>query len=508
MIFLQKKIKSSVQLFICFVAWRAFVALILTSPEFVFCQYVVKGTIAGSTDISVPRMDVFLVSNDDIFPRDVIKRYSVNPDGSFRVSFSKPGLYRLRFTGVNYRKIEVPFYFEEADTITTQIELPGIKTIRFDAKKLPAAPNEAKVRIISGSRKAKIFFDAWSYSDEVLNRYYSFAKTKRLAKSDSSKTHYMQQEFEWAKYLRHCEEMIAGSTNLFSRSVWVMSLTRFRINQLLNTSSPVLIEKEMARDFLNQVKPNSPLWSLSPNSLTVILSSATFEQNTSIDGTKNQVFLNAQGESIVNYARQAFETHPDSSIKQRLMRIVMGKAYKFKRFQMFERYYDSFMNLYQGTMQASTENMYYRDYWQGKSQSKTLRNYGIHWVEEPAQELQFREMKGTNYILNYLEIDCSVCETILKELAVVYKKHHQNGLEIINVFMPRPAEEIRAYLKRQKHVTWKSAVIRPYENSVFTDHTMLQYPKLTLLDEDGEEIFSVISDRKKIYARLDMSTKK
>ena len=90
-------------------------------------QYVTKGSLLGHDVKPMLRADIFVLSNETRFPRPVLKSFPVNEDGSFKIEFDRPGLYRLNFAGVNHKPFELPVYIDKMDTILIKILLQGIR---------------------------------------------------------------------------------------------------------------------------------------------------------------------------------------------------------------------------------------------------------------------------------------------------------------------------------------------------------------------------------------------
>ena len=86
-------------------------------------QFSASGTLLGYDRKPMRKADISLLSNADRFPREMIQRFHVQDDGTFRIEFDRPGLYRLLFSGVSHTPLSVPFYFEEEDSIIVSVRL-------------------------------------------------------------------------------------------------------------------------------------------------------------------------------------------------------------------------------------------------------------------------------------------------------------------------------------------------------------------------------------------------
>ncbi len=86
-------------------------------------SFVIEGSLVGSDGKPLQVADVHLLSNAPRTPRFLLQTTSISNDGEFQLTFSKSGLYRLSFTGVNHYELEAPLLIEEPGPIFLSIQL-------------------------------------------------------------------------------------------------------------------------------------------------------------------------------------------------------------------------------------------------------------------------------------------------------------------------------------------------------------------------------------------------
>jgi thiol-disulfide isomerase/thioredoxin len=103
-------------------------------------QYVIQGVVVGYDGQSMIRADIMHLSNEERYPRRVLKIVRGDDNGAFRINFSRRGLYRLNFAGVHHKPLELPFYLSQPDTVVVRVQLgairykPDFKEITFFAE--------------------------------------------------------------------------------------------------------------------------------------------------------------------------------------------------------------------------------------------------------------------------------------------------------------------------------------------------------------------------------------
>ena len=101
---------------------------ILLLPSHLHSQgtsFVVKGHLIGSDGKPMSFSNVQYISNSPDLPRSILKTVRVAPDGTFELPFPAPGLYRLRFTGINHRPQTVRVLLEKPEPVFLTVRLKG-----------------------------------------------------------------------------------------------------------------------------------------------------------------------------------------------------------------------------------------------------------------------------------------------------------------------------------------------------------------------------------------------
>lgn len=100
--------------------------LVLIAFSVSYSQYVVKGKLTGADGASMKRADIVWVSNGSWSPRDIVKKFTVNDNGSFEFDTHRKGMHRIWFCGVGHKSFLIPLYLDKPDTTILNVQLQPV----------------------------------------------------------------------------------------------------------------------------------------------------------------------------------------------------------------------------------------------------------------------------------------------------------------------------------------------------------------------------------------------
>lgn len=470
-------------------------------------QYILKGSLLGHDDNPMPRADILLLSNATRFPRYVLKSFPVNKDGSFKIDFARPGLYRLKFAGVNHKPFELPIYIDKSDTIITNINLQGIRYKKdilqikiltdydFDAKKftnsLTVQANEDGIFVADFKTNDDLFeyqiagidqdnhtvngTQADSFFPDRSADYFSAIKTYRdstvtiifdphqIAYSNSEpyyeiisapettqKFFIIHNDYEkryqayhnyvmegrfrgiydndyannygWKKDFKELDRKIKNERDPFLRKGWI--LLRLKIALSDAWAKPrAKISKSLAMKALREIPPDSPLWSYHPNTLSAAIGHASEIEKQFDDLQKQHTFLKEFSKPFMTYLDSAVTCHPDSSIRDIILRTAIGKSHYFKDYEAFEKYYDQYLREFEGTRYIEIVEKFYSPSVNIKPGTE-VPDFSLTSLDNPQKVISKQSLLGTNYIINFWALWCGGCKPDLEALSRIYEKFH------------------------------------------------------------------------------------
>ncbi|MDP3583423.1 MAG: hypothetical protein Q8S39_15910, partial [Ignavibacteria bacterium] len=92
-----------------------------------YAQYVIKGKVLGEDGLPMKRADIVWVENPESSPREVIRKFTVNPGGTFEFDTQRRGLHRIWFTGIEHKSYMIPFYLDKPDTTIIEVHLSKLE---------------------------------------------------------------------------------------------------------------------------------------------------------------------------------------------------------------------------------------------------------------------------------------------------------------------------------------------------------------------------------------------
>lgn len=536
-------------------------------------QTVIKGKVLGSDGKPMERADITRVSNRSKFPRDKIKNYPVDENGSFEFTVSAPNLYRFWFSGAYHQKLELPIYVSEPGTIRLNIQL---KPFQFKEKlspvnfyivrgwrekapdvdkweKFTVGPDSSDNYTLSVKTRADtLAYYVWGLAKDpdshihgaefdylVPNRsngYYSVINTedgqktkisfalddypkfdKKEAKieldapretkqflsvyqdyerryDEYSRYHDEQQEkgkstyeikYDWDEDLIDFYEKAKNERDPFLKKAHLTFFLTIDFSKNWNNQRNYSYDKEFAEQILEDFEPDSPLWSVGLYNFGKVFRKATESDKVYDEKEKEFRELKDEGDEYEQYMRRFVEEHPDSSIYSSRLSLGMGWAYKYKRFELFEKYYNKYMDLYGDTRGAERIREEYNPQKKIK-QGAQIPEFAFELLDS-GELVTSRSLTGSQYLINFWATWCGPCVGKMEELHKIYDVFKDDGFKILNISINFKEQHVYDFREKKFPMPWLNVHLEDWDpdKPPLSKFEVIAIPKTILVDKKG-----------------------
>lgn len=560
--------------------------------SFGYAQYVIKGRILGADNQPMKRADIVWVGNPERFPRDVIQKYTVNPDGTFEFDTQRRGLHRIWFTGIEHKSYRIPFYLDKPDTTIIEVHLSKLELPENLNKIILFAdfdPVKNKSRIkdtieiskdgvfrktykaygekfiyelidvpweyqLAGTQLDNYSFDCTNRFEEGFNYYYSsvintisitevkFEYDPKLFKTESTKPYYsfikadtltkkflvvhadnlvrMEKYYDYIKegkkrgiynteyanaYLHdkdmeELDKLIETEEDVFMKSAWAVSRMEFALIDCFFKTGVVKVSKEQAQELLNNMTPDSPLWSYYPNGILTAIGQAKKEEKIGKEFSKGNLKISSEVDPYVNYLLEAYNTHPDSSIKSRMLGWLISFYEDGGKKDKVIEYMDKYRSLYPEEYKRHV----LRDNYDPKRSvqlKKKIPQFSFVSVKDSTKIKTNESLLGKKYLIHFWGSWCAPCKVEMPAIQNIFKKFSGKNFEIISVAVDFSKERVFDF-QNKTPMRWFNTFLdqRNDTNGIMRSFEVSSIPKNILVDEKGTII--AVNDLEKVLEIL------
>lgn len=561
-------------------------------PHLIHAQYIIKGKVLGVNNQPMKRADIVWVGNPEKFPRDVIQKFNVNPDGTFEFDTQRRGLHRIWFTGIEHKSYMIPFYLDKPDTTIIEIHLSKLempdsltKIILFadydTVKKKNRIEDTIEISEDGVFRKTytaygdKFIYDlidfTWEYQlagtqlddhsfecstrfQEKYNYYYQsvintirdkevkFEYEPRLFKVESTKSFYsfikvdtltkkflvvhednLKRKEKYNEYIKvgkkkgicnneyanaylNNEEMegldklIEAEQDAFMKNAWIVSRMEFALIDAFFKTGILKVTKEQAQELLNNTKPDSPLWSYYPNGLIGALTKANKKEKEVKEFSKGGFKISSEADPYVNYLEEAYNTHPDSTIKSIMLSWLIGFYEDGGKKDKVIEYMDKYRTLYPEEYKKRVLHDSY-DPNRKIQMKKKIPQFNFASMKDSTKIKTNESLLGKKYLIHFWGSWCAPCKIEMPAIQNINKRFGGKNFEIISVAVDFSKEKVLDFQTKMP-MKWFNSFLdqRNDTNGVMKSFEVSTIPKLILVDEKGTIV--VVNDLDKIIEVL------
>jgi thiol-disulfide isomerase/thioredoxin len=344
----------------------------------------------------------------------------------------------------------------------------GKATITFDPAALGRASGEESAVFRDGSSRAA---RVGRMMMEWNARWSAFFDSSQAARARHDSLHY-----DWAPAIAALRATLRGARDPQARQVALLELS-------MATSFAGTRDTSVARRFLAEVPPASPLYSADPNALNAtgssyrILYGSKDNPRTPLDSSVSRRMLNhyeriadAQADSFVqviallNAVYAARELHDDVRMNADYQRLVTN-------------YGDDPTVRYAKSMFASNRVL---------RVGAQIPDFSYAALDDTTTHYTRQSLLGKVYLLDFWATTCGPCVMEMKHLHAARDSLAGLGLEILSVSMDERAEDVRKFRQGEWKMPWLNAFAPGgWENAEVKKMEILGIPRAALVGRDG-----------------------
>jgi len=433
----------------------------------------------------------FLTDFDSDSVRYKRKKVELNPDSLFIASFKTKGEYfKYQISGIDEDRhsvngIQADFFKPDRagdyySVLNTNRD--STITITFDPKKLIRSDIPANYKVIRAPTKTTKFFLVHEDYRKRFNDYHNYVvegRARGITDSDYANN------YGWKKDFKELDRMIKEEKDPFLRKAWLLQW--LKIAMLDSWAKPnTTVSKKRAQKILEEVEPNSLLWSYHPDAFSVALAKASGTNKQYNEVEKQHLYLKEFGNPFITYVQKAVATHSDSTIRYILLGNAISQAFKFGDYELFEEFYNQYLEEFEGTWHVDRIKSRY-------SPERIIRpgnhvpEFNFPSVESPNHVLSNKDLLGMNYIINFWATWCGPCKPSLLALTRIYEKFKDEKFKIVSVSLNFRESDLYDYRKNKLPMPWFHTHLEKWKpkQGILKNFEVITIPKNILVDENG-----------------------
>ena len=232
--------------------------------------------------------------------------------------------------------------------------------------------------------------------------------------------------------------------------------------------------RRLAREALESISPDSPLWSYEAWS-PVGASNLMYRISRRLKG---QELLRA-------YVRQVIEKHPDPDVRAQFLDHGMYYAHREGDEKTKWLYYSMLQDSYPDTRQAESAR---RNFDQDRQlqAGNPVPQFSFVSFDDPTVTITNVNFRGQVYLLDFWGTWCAPCIKEIPHLEEAYDTYSDSGFEILSVAFLDDPVDIKQFRENRYSMPWlHTRVAREDDRSIRELFELTSFPRPILVDEDG-----------------------
>ncbi len=296
---------------------------------------------------------------------------------------------------------------------------------------------------------------------------------------------------EYANAYKHDKDMdeldklIETESNVFMKSAWTVSRMGFAVIDAFFKTGVMKVSKEQAIELLNDVPPDSPLWSYYPNGILAAIGQAKLKDKAVKELSKGGLTFTAESDPYKYYLIEAYKTNPDLSIKSRLLVWLIQYFDSYGQTDKVLEYMDEFRRLYpeEYKKRVLRDRVDPDRNIQPKKQVPDFRFFSI---KDSTKIKTNKSLLGKKYLLHFWATWCAPCRTEMPAIQNFQSKFGGRNFEVISIAVDASKNNVFDFQSKIK-MPWFNSFqdVRNNGKGPLRDFEVSSIPKLILVDEKG-----------------------
>ena len=233
-------------------------------------------------------------------------------------------------------------------------------------------------------------------------------------------------------------------------------------------------DRRLAREALESIPPDSPLWSYeawSPSGASNIMYYIARR-------LKDQDLLSA-------YARRVIDNHPDPDVRAQFLSHGLYYAESEGDQKTKWLYYSMLQDSYADTRQAERARRVF-DQDRQLQAGNPAPQFSFVSFDDPTETITNVDFQGQVFLLDFWGTWCAPCIKEIPHLEEAYKKYSDSGFEILSIAFLDDPVDIQQFREDRYSMRWlHTRVSREDDSSVRNLFEITSFPRPILVDEDG-----------------------
>ena len=406
--------------------------------------------------------------------RVVTEAGGYSPGGAVSMTRRRDGTYAatipcasesLRYQLLGVAKDGLPTAGTHADTFFIR-RGRGIASIRaggqpveltFDPRRLPRSRGEAVVRFADPHSLSASVFPLFIDDTREENRLGKALEAHAAAGGDPD-------SFRWDRsaYLQSLDRKLARERDPNRRQFLLLTYLR---------NGGGRMDSLRARQALDAIPPDSPLWGLSPGGPGSPLWTAWSVMK--------------RPDLIRAYAEKGSETHPDRDTRAGFLSVAMSEAESAGDKDRLGRYVTRMTDEFQGTYHHEISLKRF-------SSNRKIRpgqpapDVAFTALEDTSKVIRISDFRGQHLLLDFWAVWCGPCRAEMPQLHKAWDAFKDRGLALVSVSFDPLRADVAAYRQGKWAMPWTHAFAdRGFGSEASAAYDVWGIPKAVLIGPDG-----------------------
>lgn len=223
-----------------------------------------------------------------------------------------------------------------------------------------------------------------------------------------------------------------------------------------------------ARKALQQISPDSPIWSVQP--LTMLVA----------------VNLSGNSSKYQSYIEQAAATHRDPNVKATLIYYQLTNAVHTKNEQLAQKYYKQLQTEYGNTVYAQWAQQEFSMNQQQVRVGSHVPDFDVASLTDPHITYSNKNLLGKYYLIDFWATWCPPCRGEMPYLQKAFEKFKGKNFEILSLSLDDSVGAVQEYRHNKYPMPWLHALLKGgFQNPVAEKFGINYIPNPMLVNKKG-----------------------
>ncbi len=393
------------------------------------------------------------------------KAMEKQPDDTYAAEFEAKGdKFKYQFVGIekgnrSINGTQSDDYEYDGGGDYRSIVTPNNGKVRivFDPKKLIRSPLEAQVRFKDPSSRQAAFAQIYEDMDK---RQIAFRQA--AMEFQKSGKNFSEFKYDASTDLQYLASQIKSEQDPFLRQVLLIAYL-----EVTGTGGK---DPEILRSVLEEIPPESPLWSLSPSAIGTAL------------------VMGGQSEKADKYFEEFLAKNPNTTAKVMLLINRLMMADYMKQEEKKRYYYDLLVKNFADVPQAKA----FIDRFSPDRKiavGKAVPRFSFVSLEDGKTVYNNESLKGKVYMIDFWAVWCGPCVAEMENLHKAYEKFKDKNFQIMSLSFDQSPDDVAKFRKDKWKMPWLHSLIKGgFDSESAKQFEVWGIPKPILVDGEGKVI--------------------